>query len=52
MEVCSWNLSRGDASRLLGNLAQRIRKKGGQRQRSEGLKLIVRIQVRLREWVE
>lgn len=51
MERARWNLYRGDAVGLLYILAARIDKRGGERQRTEGMSLIRRIQKRLREWV-
>ena len=50
-EQFAWNWARSEARVLLSLCAHEIHKTGGERQRSEGLQLIRRVQARLREWV-
>lgn len=46
-----WNMYRGDAVNVLEDSKRWIKKRGTGRQRDEGIKLIERVQRRLREWV-
>lgn len=52
MEMASWNLARGDAVALCYRLEREIQKRGGARQRGEGLKWLKRIKARLYGWVK
>lgn len=52
LALAQFNLSRGDARTLMANLIREIEKTGGERQRSEGVRILEGARKHILGWVD